>query len=110
MVSGGTDNHLILVDLRSKKITGRDAEKLLDEVGISVNKNAIPNDPEPPVVTSGIRLGTPAVTTRGMKEAEMRALAEIISETLEGDRDPVVLERLKGKVKRLNNDFPIYGV
>ncbi|NLX92139.1 MAG: serine hydroxymethyltransferase [Firmicutes bacterium] len=110
LVSGGTDNHLILVDLRSKKITGREAEKLLDEVGISVNKNAIPNDPEKPLVTSGIRLGTPAVTTRGMKEAEMVALAELINETLEGDRDPASMAQIKGKVRQLSNNFPIYGV
>lgn len=107
LVSGGTDNHLILVDLRSKKITGREAEKLLDEVGISVNKNAIPNDPEKPLVTSGIRLGTPAVTTRGMKETEMKTLAKIINETLEGDRKPATMARLKEKVSQLSNSFPI---
>lgn len=107
LVSGGTDNHLILVDLRSKKINGREAEKLLDEVGISVNKNAIPNDPEKPLVTSGIRLGTPAVTTRGMKETEMKTLAKIINETLEGDRKPATMARLKEKVSQLSNSFPI---
>jgi glycine hydroxymethyltransferase len=110
LVSDGTDNHLLLVDLRSKKITGRDAEKLLDEVGISVNKNAIPNDPEKPLVTSGMRLGTPAVTTRGMKEAEMKALAEIIGETLGNGEDPAAMQRLKGKVRQLSDTFPIYGV
>ncbi len=110
LVSGGTDNHLILVDLRSKKINGRDAENLLDEVGISVNKNAIPGDPERPVITSGIRLGTPAVTSRGMKESEMKLLAEIINGTLEGNRDSVAISRLKGKVRQLSSAFPIYGV
>lgn len=109
LVSGGTDNHLLLVDLRNKKLTGRDAEKLLDEVGISVNKNAIPGDPEKPVVTSGIRLGTPAVTSRGMKEAEMKILAELINETLEGERDAVSTARLKRKVQQLCAAFPVYG-
>jgi len=110
LVSGGTDNHLVLVDLRSKKITGRDAENLLDEVGISVNKNAIPNDPEKPLITSGIRLGTPAVTTRGMKETEMEVLAEVIGETLGNCGDPAILQKLKEKVSKLSATFPIYGV
>lgn len=78
LISGGTDNHMMLVDLRNKNITGRDAERALDQVGITVNKNAIPFDPQPPVVTSGIRVGTPAVTTRGLKEPEMEQIAEII--------------------------------
>ena len=78
LVSGGTDNHLILVDLRNFGITGRDLEKKLDEVYITVNKNAIPNDPEKPFVTSGIRVGTPAVTTRGLKEDDVRFIARMI--------------------------------
>ncbi len=108
LVSGGTDNHLLLVDLRSKKITGREAENLLDEVGISVNKNAIPNDPEKPLITSGMRLGTPAVTTRGMKEAEMEVLAGIIGETLGSGGDHIAMGQLKSKVRQLCDSFPIY--
>ena len=75
LVSGGTDNHLVLIDLTSKNITGKDAEKALDEVGITVNKNTVPNETQSPFVTSGIRLGTPALTTRGMKEPEMKQIA-----------------------------------
>ena len=82
IVSGGTDNHLMLVDLRKKRITGKKAEKLLEEVGITCNKNAIPFDPEKPFVTSGIRLGTPAATSRGMKEEDMRQIADVINKTL----------------------------
>ena len=82
IVSGGTDNHLMLVDLRKKGITGKKAEKLLEEVGITCNKNAIPFDPEKPFVTSGIRLGTPAATSRGMKEEDMRQIADVINKTL----------------------------
>jgi len=84
LVSGGTDNHLLLVDLQNKGITGKDAEKLLMEAGITVNKNAVPNDPEKPFVTSGIRIGTPAVTTRGMREADMVVLGGIIADVIEG--------------------------
>ncbi len=108
LVSGGTDNHLILVDLRSKKINGRETEKLLDEVGISANKNAIPNDPESPVVTSGIRLGTPAVTSRGMKESEMEIIADLINRAVEERQNPAALDRIKRKVKELCADFPLY--
>ena len=79
LVSGGTDNHLMLLDLRSLNITGKDAEKVLDAVAITVNKNTIPDDPQSPFVTSGIRVGTPAVTSRGMKEAEMEEIAEIMA-------------------------------
>ena len=82
LVSGGTDNHLMLIDLRSKGLTGKEATLLLDEVNITVNKNAVPNDPEKPMVTSGIRIGTPAVTTRGLKEEDMVKLAEAIDLTL----------------------------
>ena len=84
LVSGGTDNHLLLVDLQNKGITGKEAEKLLMEAGITVNKNAVPNDPEKPFVTSGIRIGTPAVTTRGMREADMVVLGGIIADVIEG--------------------------
>ena len=87
IVSGGTDNHLMLVDLRTKNITGKKAEKLLEEVGITCNKNAIPFDPEKPFVTSGIRLGTPAVTTRGMKEEDMRLIADVIDKTITNPKE-----------------------
>jgi len=104
IVSGGTDNHLMLLDLRNKDVTGKEAEKLLGEVEITVNKNTIPSDPQSPFVTSGIRIGTPAVTTRGMKEAEMVILAELISETIEGTTDK---EILTNKVKELCKKFPL---
>src|SRR5690606_15818661 len=84
LVSGGTDTHLMLVDLRPMEMAGQEAETLLDEVGITVNKNTIPFDPEPPARTSGIRIGTPAVTTRGMGEAEMDVIADLIHRTLTG--------------------------
>ena len=109
LVSGGTDNHLLLVDLRSKSITGRDAENLLDEVGITANKNAIPNDPQSAVITSGIRLGTPAVTSRGMKEEEMKIIAESIKIALESQGKPAQMKRLKKRISQLSASFPIYG-
>ncbi|MDF2546552.1 MAG: serine hydroxymethyltransferase [Anaerosolibacter sp.] len=105
LVSGGTDNHLILVDLRNKSITGKDAEKCLDEIGITVNKNTIPFDPQSPFVTSGIRIGTPAMTTRGMKENEMIEIAEIISLAIE---NKVSTEAIKEKVQGLCQRFPLY--
>lgn len=105
LVSGGTDNHLILMDLRSKNITGKEAEKLLDEVGIATNKNAIPNDPQKPMVTSGIRIGTPAVTTRGLKEDDMKEVAKIIVETLSPNPD---IESLKKRIGVLCEAHPLY--
>jgi len=106
IVSGGTDNHMMLLDLTSKNVNGKDAEKRLDALGITVNKNTIPFDPESPFVTSGIRLGTPAVTTRGMKEKDMAAIAEIIKKAIEGGADD---ESLKRDVKSLCDKFPLYG-
>ena len=106
LVSGGTDNHLMLVDLRSKGITGKETEKLLDAVGITCNKNAIPFDPEKPFVTSGIRLGSPAVTSRGFKEADMVEVADIINITLsdfEANK-----EQAAKRVKALTDKYPIY--
>ncbi len=108
LISGGTDNHLILIDLRNKGLTGKEAETILDEVGITVNKNTIPYDPETPLVTSGIRVGTPAVTSRGMKEQEMEEIAELINETLEKRENKIVLEGIKKKVKVLCEKFPLY--
>ncbi|GAB6159040.1 serine hydroxymethyltransferase [Desulfotomaculum varum] len=108
LVSGGTDNHLMLVDLRGTGITGKQAEKLLDEVHITCNKNAIPFDPEKPFVTSGIRLGTPAVTTRGFREADLDLVAEIIAMTLRGQDDPAVKEKARAMVKDLCDKYPLY--
>ena len=110
LISGGTDNHLILVDLRNKNISGKDAETLLDEVGITVNKNAVPDDPESPFVTSGIRIGTPAITSRGMQEAEMKVIAELISQALEGQGDPLIMAQIRRKVKELCASFPLYDI
>lgn len=104
LVSGGTDNHLILVDLRNKNITGKDAELLLDNVGVTVNKNAIPFDPEKPNITSGIRIGTPAITTRGMGEEEMRKIATIIDLTLRGEDS----EKIRAYVKDLTSKFSLF--
>ncbi len=108
IVSGGTDNHLFLVDLGPKKLTGKVAEKALDHAGITVNKNAIPFDPNPPLVTSGLRLGTPAVTTRGMGAAEMKTIAAWIGEVLAAPEDDAVKVAVKAKVKELTGAFPIY--
>ncbi len=109
LVSGGTDNHLMLVDLRGTGTTGKEAEKLLDEVHITCNKNAIPFDPEKPFVTSGIRLGTPAITTRGFKEAELDQVAEIISIALKAKDDQAVQEKARAMVKELCDKYPLYA-
>ena len=109
LVSGGTDNHLVLVDLRGSEITGNVAEDTLDKAGITVNKNAVPFDPEPPAITSGIRIGTPAITTRGMKEDEMDIVAGWITEAFENRDNDAVLSRIKDEVKDLCTKFPVYG-
>ncbi|HXX53244.1 MAG TPA: serine hydroxymethyltransferase, partial [Thermodesulfovibrionales bacterium] len=106
--SGGTDNHLMLVDLTGEHITGKEAEEALDRAGITVNKNAIPYDSRPPAVTSGIRLGTPCVTTRGMGELEMAEIADIISHVLRDNNDQDAMELLAQRVKTLCTRFPIY--
>jgi len=108
IVSGGTDNHLILIDLTNRGITGRDAEESLDRAGITVNKNTIPFDRLPPTITSGIRVGTPIVTTRGMKEPQMEYIAELITEVLENIDKTAVLDRVRSKVASLCEEFPIY--
>jgi glycine hydroxymethyltransferase len=108
LVSGGTDNHLMLVDLRPKKLTGKVAEEALGKAGITVNKNMIPWDPEKPFVTSGIRLGTPALTTRGMGPGEMRAVAALIGRALDAPGDEASLARVKGEVHELTRTFPLY--
>jgi glycine hydroxymethyltransferase len=109
IVSGRTESHLMLVDLRAKQITGKQAEALLGEVHITVNKNAIPNDPEKPMVTSGIRLGSPAITTRGFKDAEAEQTAELIADVLDNAEDPATSARVKREVERLTTRFPVYG-
>jgi len=108
IVSGGTDNHLLLVDMRPIKITGKKAEKILDDIGITVNKNTIPFDPEKPFVTSGIRIGTPAITTRGMKESDMEELGSYLYEALIRRDDEAFLKSLTEKVKAMTDRFPIY--
>jgi glycine hydroxymethyltransferase len=108
LVSGGTDNHLFLVDVGKKNLTGKVAEKALDAAGITVNKNAIPFDPNPPMVTSGLRIGTPAVTTRGMGEAEMKTIGGLIAEVLAAPEDAAVQSRVKAKVRELTDAFPLY--
>jgi glycine hydroxymethyltransferase len=108
LVSGGTDNHLLLVDLRSLGITGKTAEKVLDEVGITVNKNTIPFDPESPFVTSGIRLGTPAVTTRGFTEEDMEEVGKIIASVLKDHENEAVRREAKNRVRNLTEKHPLY--
>lgn len=108
LVSGGTDNHLMLIDTRNLNITGKDAEHVLDEVGITVNKNAIPFDPTSPFVTSGIRIGTPAATARGMNAEAMEVIADIIASVLKNPQDEAVKAEAKGKVRDLTAKFPIY--
>ena len=108
IVSGGTDNHLMLVDLTNKGITGKDAQHMLDEVRITVNKNGIPFDTRSPFVTSGIRIGTPAVTTRGMKEEEMREIAGLIDMALSGNYEANKAEIIS-RVNELTRRFPLYS-
>lgn len=109
IVSGGTDNHLMLVDTRNLDITGKDAEKVLDSIGITVNKNAIPFDPTSPFVTSGIRIGTPAVTSRGMDEEAMVKIAKIIAMTLKQPKDEATLEKAGRLVAELTDQYPLYA-
>ena len=108
IVSGGTDNHLLMVDLRSKNISGKDASGLLDKVQITVNKNLVPFDPQPATVTSGVRIGTPAVTSRGMKEKEMDRIAQLIERAIAGRADAAALEKVRADVQKLTDEFPIY--
>ncbi|HDP25890.1 MAG TPA: serine hydroxymethyltransferase [Deltaproteobacteria bacterium] len=108
LVSGGTDNHLMLIDLTNKDITGKDAEAYLDDAWITVNKNTIPFETRSPFVTSGIRIGTPALTTRGMGEDEMRLVASCIARVIEAKGDPAVIEKVRGEVGQLTARFPIY--
>jgi glycine hydroxymethyltransferase len=109
IVSGGTDNHLFLVDLIGKNITGKDADAALGRACITVNKNAVPNDPRPPFVTSGLRIGTPAVTTRGFREAEVLELAGWIADILDENLSEAVVAKVRGKVENICRRFPVYG-
>ncbi|WP_114689280.1 serine hydroxymethyltransferase [Polynucleobacter necessarius] len=109
IVSGGTDSHVMLVDLRAKKMTGKEAERVLGEAHITCNKNGIPNDPEKPMVTSGIRLGSPAMTTRGFKEAEARQIGNFIADVLDNPNDPANIAKVRAQVVELTKRFRVYG-
>jgi glycine hydroxymethyltransferase len=109
LVSGGTDNHLLLVDLRSKGVTGKVAEKALDRAGITVNKNTVPGETESPFVTSGIRIGTPALTTRGLGPEEMRAIAGLIERVVARPDDEAAADAVRGEVREMCARFPLYG-
>jgi glycine hydroxymethyltransferase len=109
IVSGRTESHVFLVDLRAKNLTGKEAEAALGRAHITVNKNAIPNDPQKPMVTSGIRIGTPAMTTRGFKELEAEQLSHLIADVLDAPSDESVINRVKGEVAKLTAKFPVYG-
>jgi glycine hydroxymethyltransferase len=109
VVSGGTESHVFLVDLRAKQITGKAAEAVLGRAHMTVNKNAIPNDPEKPFVTSGIRIGTPAMTTRGFQEDEVRFVAHRIADVLEAPEDEATVQRVAGEISALCRRFPVYG-
>ena len=109
LVSGGTDNHLMLLDLTNKGITGKDAQETLDRAGITANKNGIPFDTRGPMITSGIRLGTPALTTRGMKEEDMNTIARLISVVIDGINDESVITGVREEVRRLCEKFPLYA-
>jgi glycine hydroxymethyltransferase len=109
IVSGGTQSHLMLVDLRTKRITGKEAETVLGQAHITVNKNAVPKDPEKPMVTSGIRIGSPAMTTRGFREIEAEQTAQLIADVLDHPHDADTIERVRGEVGRLTARFPVYS-
>jgi len=108
VVSGGTDCHMFLLDLRAKRITGKDAEAALSRAHITVNKNAIPNDPEKPFVTSGIRIGSPAITTRGFGELECEELGHLIADVLDAPADDAVLAQASNAAAALTRRFPVY--
>ena len=110
LVSGGTDTHLMLVDLRNRQLTGKEVEAALGKAGITVNKNTVPGDPQSPFVTSGIRIGTPALTTRGMREAEMRRIGSLIARAVAGRADEAALAKVKAEVREMAEAFPLYGL
>jgi glycine hydroxymethyltransferase len=109
VVSGGTDNHLFLIDLINKNITGKDADAALGRAYITVNKNSVPNDPQPPTITSGLRIGTPAVTTRNFKEKQCEQLAHWICDVLDNIHDETTITRIRTQVVEICNQFPVYG-
>jgi glycine hydroxymethyltransferase len=109
IVSGRTESHVMLVDLRPKGLTGKEAEAILGSAHITCNKNGIPNDPQKPMVTSGIRLGSPAMTTRGFKEAEAAKVGHLIADVLDNPNDAATIERVKAEVKKLTQAFPVYA-
>ena len=109
IVSGGTDSHMFLVDLIDKDVTGKDADAALGRANITVNKNAVPNDPRSPFVTSGLRLGTPAVTTRGFGEDEIAQLAGWIADVIDNIEDESVIDRVRGQVLEICQRFPVYS-
>ena len=108
-VRGRTESNVMLVDLRAKGITGKAAEALLGREHMTINKNAIPNDPEKPMVTSGVRIGTPAMTTRGFKDEEARTTANLIADVLDNPRDSATIDAVRAKVHALTARFPVYG-
>jgi glycine hydroxymethyltransferase len=108
IVSGRTESHVMLVDLRSKGITGKEAEAVLGEAHMTINKTAIPNDPEKPMVTSGVRVGTPALTTRGFKEEEARMTANLVADVLDKPRDAANIQKVREQVNALTRRFPVY--
>ncbi len=110
IVCNGTENHIVLVDLRSKHITGKDLERVLGDVNITVNKNSVPNDPASPFITSGIRIGTPAVTTRGFKEKEIIQISNWISDIIDDFENTELQKSIKEKVLNLTSNFPVYSV
>jgi len=109
IVSGGTDNHLFLMSLADRNITGKDADAALGRAYITVNKNAVPNDPRPPMVTSGLRIGTPASTTRGFREREVEQVADFITQVLDAEGEDAVVARVRSQVLELCRRFPVYG-
>jgi len=108
LVSGGTDNHLLLVNVTNKGLTGKEMEELLEHVGITANKNTVPFDQQSPFVTSGVRLGTPALTTRGMGPEQMREIAAIMDQAVTDRGDEAALTRLRGRSRELSRAFPLY--
>jgi glycine hydroxymethyltransferase len=108
LVSGGTDNHLVLIDLHNKKITGKAAEEALEKSGITVNKNMLPFDDQPPAVASGIRVGTPALTTKGMKEPELRKIADMFQRVIADPENEKLKQQIKNEIRELNEAFPLY--
>ena len=109
VVSGGTDNHLFLMDLVDRRITGKDADAALGRANITVNKNAVPNDPRPPMVTSGLRVGTPAATTRGFREREVEQVADLMAEVLDAEGDAATVDSVRARALDLCRSYPVYG-